>query len=143
MITPTLSAFVFLAAVLLASCQAADDARPAATITGRTWTLTALNGKPLALAANQRVPTLELQGDTPRVAAFGGVNRLNGTYTLAGQALSIGALVATRMAGSQEAMATEATFSRVLGGVQGWSVVDGQLELTGTAGTARFAAPAP
>jgi len=134
-----------VALALLVGCQAADDARPAtaAAITGRTWTLVSLDGKTLTLAAERRAPTLELQAEPQRVAVFGGVNRLSGTYTMEGAALTITALISTRMAGPAEAMGTEASFSRVLNGVRSWALVEGQLELTGSGGTARLAPPAP
>ncbi len=134
-----------LALALLAGCQAADESRPAtvAAITGRTWTLVSLDKQTVTIPAERRTPSLELHAEPPRMAAYGGVNRLSGTYTTDGAALTIAGLISTRMAGPEEAMATEAAFIRVLNGVQSWSLVDGQLELTGSGGTARLAPPSP
>lgn len=96
------------------------------TLTGTVWMVTELEGKPIAA---DKLPTLQLQPDGNRVNAFGGVNRLGGTYQSTETALSFGPLAATRMAGPERQMAIEEKFSRVLSGVTGYRLSGNRIEL--------------
>ncbi len=61
---------------------------------GKEWTLTTLNGKQVV---TEKRPTMKF--DHGRLAIFGGVNRLSGSYALAGNSVVMGALISTKMAG--------------------------------------------
>lgn len=62
------------------------------------WELVELNGKPIAVGANDRAPYLELSSKKSSAFGFGGCNRFFGSYEATEQSLKLGALGATRMA---------------------------------------------
>jgi copper homeostasis protein (lipoprotein) len=109
------------------------------------WKLTALNGKPVPAAANQREPSLTLQsaGTHQRATGSGGCNRFTGSYELDGNNLSFGTLAGSMMA-CVAGMDTEKEYLETLPRVRTWKVLGQHLELFDTAGTllARFEARA-
>ncbi len=109
------------------------------------WKLTALNGKPVLAAANQREPSLILQsaGAHQRATGSGGCNRFTGSYELNGNSLRFGALAGSMMA-CVEGMDTEKEYLETLPRVRTWNVLGQHLELFDAAGTmlARFEARA-
>jgi copper homeostasis protein (lipoprotein) len=109
------------------------------------WKLTALNGKPVLAAANQREPSLILQsaGTHHRATGSGGCNRFTGSYELDGNGLRFGALAGSMMA-CESGMETEKEFLETLPQVRTWKVLGQHLELFDATGTmlARFEARA-
>jgi copper homeostasis protein (lipoprotein) len=109
------------------------------------WKLTALNGKPVLAAANQREPSLILQsaGTHQRATGSGGCNRFTGSYKLDGNGLRFGALAGSMMA-CESGMETEKEFLETLPQVRTWKVLGQHLELFDATGTmlARFEARA-
>lgn len=109
------------------------------------WKLTALNGKPVLAAANQREPSLILQsaGAHQRATGSGGCNRFTGSYELNGNNLSFGTLAGSMMA-CVAGMDTEKEYLEILPRVRTWKVIGQHLELFDAAGTilARFEARA-
>ncbi len=109
------------------------------------WKLTALNGKPVLVAANQREPSLILQsaGMHQRATGSGGCNRFTGSYELNGNTLRFGALAGSMMA-CVAGMDTEKEYLETLPQVRAWKVLGQHLELFDAAGTmlARFEARA-
>jgi copper homeostasis protein (lipoprotein) len=109
------------------------------------WKLTALNGKPVLAAANQREPSLVLQsaGLHQRATGSGGCNRFTGSYELDGDSLRFGALAGSMMA-CESGMETEKEYLETLPRVRTWKVLGLHLELFDAAGTllARFEARA-
>ena len=109
------------------------------------WKLTALNGKPVLAAANQREPSLILQsaGAHQRATGSGGCNRFTGSYELNGNSLRFGALAGSMMA-CVDGMDTEKEYLETLPQVRTWKVLGQHLELFDAAGTmlARFEARA-
>ena len=109
------------------------------------WKLTALNGKPVLAAANQREPSLVLQsaGLHQRATGSGGCNRFTGSYELDGSSLRFGALAGSMMA-CEAGMETEKEYLETLPRVRTWKVLGQHLELFDAAGTllARFEARA-
>ena len=103
---------------------------------GGVWKLVELNGK--AVGGGGEVPTMQFDGGTHRVSGHSGVNRFGGVYEKAGEKLKFGPLMGTRMAGLPEAMQGERKFLAMLAAVTGWSVVDGELILSGSEGSGRF-----
>lgn len=72
-------------------------------VVGATFRVTAIEGAPVL-----DHPTAELTfGEDGRITGRATVNRIMGTYTLVGDALSFGALAGTMMAGPPEAMDQE------------------------------------
>lgn len=109
------------------------------------WKLTALNGKPVLAAANQREPSLILQsaGMHQRATGSGGCNRFTGSYELNGNSLRFGVLAGSMMA-CVAGMDTEREYLETLPQVRTWKVLGQHLELFDAAGTmlARFEARA-
>ena len=104
------------AALVMLACGTAlaggDDAPP---IEGTTWRLTQLRGLDgAALAAAGDGVTIRLEQG--RLQAFGGCNRQGGSYTLAGDRLTVGALAGTMMACAEPVMTVESAFTRALTG---------------------------
>ncbi len=107
------------------------------TAANTLWTLTALNGRKIDI---EKPPTMTFSGG--RLAIFGGVNRLNGSYALVGDSLSMGQLASTRMAGPPALMDLESEFARALASVDGFHVHGAKLELLSKgAVVATFSAP--
>lgn len=96
---------------------------------GKEWTLISLNGKPIQV---KKAPTMRFERG--KLAIFGGVNRLGGTYALVGESVFMGNLMSTRMAGPPELMELESNFSKILASVDGFHVNGNDLELL-SAGT--------
>ena len=109
------------------------------------WKLTALNGKPVLAAANQREPSLILQsaGTHQRATGSGGCNRFTGSYEVDGNGLRFGALAGSMMA-CEAGMETEREYIETLPQVRTWKVLGQHLELFDATGTmvARFEARA-
>jgi heat shock protein HslJ len=94
------------------------------TAAGKEWTLTSLNGKKIDVA---KPPTMMFaQG---KLAIFGGINRLTGSYALVSGAVTMGELVSTRMAGPPELMTLENEFAKTLRSVDAFHVHGAELEL--------------
>ena len=94
-------------------------------IAGKEWTLAELNGKPVVAG---KPPTLTFEDG--RVSAFGGVNRLSGTYTLEDHTVTFGSLVSTKMAGEPALMELENNFAKALATVDGYQISGNELTLT-------------
>ena len=92
------------------------------------WKLTALNGKPIFVADQQREPSLTLHSDQLRVAGSGGCNRLMGSYEVNGKELHFGKLAGTMMA-CAAGMDTEKEFLATLPRVVRWRITGEHLEL--------------
>ena len=78
-------------------------------VVGRGWEVVEIGGAPVDGAR----PTLEL-ADDGRAYGSTAVNRWTGAYALDGDVLSFGPAVSTRMAGPEDAMATERAFLAAL-----------------------------
>jgi len=91
---------------------------------GKEWTLTTLNGKKVTA---EKPPTMKFANG--RLAVFGGVNRLSGSYGLVDQTVTMGELASTRMAGPPALMELESNFAKTLKSVDGFHVHGDELEL--------------
>jgi predicted amidohydrolase YtcJ/heat shock protein HslJ len=94
------------------------------TAANKTWTLTALEGGPVDAAAP---PTMLFSRGS--LSVFGGVNEISGSYALVHDAVVMGDLVSTRMAGPPELMDLEGRFIKALSGVNGFTVAGETLTL--------------
>ena len=120
----------------------AQPAKPDGSLTDTYWKLTQVNGQPIVVTDGLREPSLVLQGQDSRFSGSGGVNRLMGGYTLAGNALSFSNAALTMMAGPPEAMAQEQTIIAALARVRGYTIAGDQLTLLDDAGRPVFQAVA-
>lgn len=88
------------------------------------WTLKTLRGEKIDI---EKPPTMKFAGG--KLSVFGGINRLNGSYALVGDSLTMGKIVSTKMAGPPELMALENKFAGTLKLVNGFHVHGNELEL--------------
>lgn len=123
-----------LAAALfaLAGCSS-GSATSGPALEGREWSLVALQGRPLGALPLQRIPRIELREG--RVAGTSGCNRLSGSYTARGAALSFGPTAGTRMM-CADGMDLERAFLALLGEVAGWRAGAAGIELLDAGGAA-------
>jgi copper homeostasis protein (lipoprotein) len=97
------------------------------------WKLTALNGKPVSVAEQQREPSLVLHSDNLRVTGSGGCNRLMGGYEVSGNDVRFGQLAGTMMA-CPAGMDTEKEFLATLRQVSRWRIAGEHLEFYDASG---------
>lgn len=95
------------------------------TAEGKTWVLISLNGHDVTEA---KPPTMKFAEG--RLAIFGGVNRLAGSYALVDDRVMMGDLVSTRMAGPEGLMRLEQEFARAMATVDGFHIHEKKLILT-------------
>jgi heat shock protein HslJ len=92
---------------------------------GKEWALVSLNGEPVV---SDKPPTMKFQRG--KVAIFGGVNRLSGSYALIDNgSVTLGQLVSTKMAGPPDLMELERNFSKTMASVNGFHVNGNKLQL--------------
>ena len=90
----------------------------------KTWTLVTLNGTKISV---EKKPTMKFSGG--KLVIFGGINRLNGSYALVNDAVIMGQLISTKMAGPPELMKLENEFAKALASVDKFHVHGTELEL--------------
>jgi copper homeostasis protein (lipoprotein) len=107
------------------------------------WKLTAVEGKPVNLAENQREPNLVFRVQDSRVTGFGGCNNLTGGYTLNGNEIAFSRVAATQMA-CPTGMDIETALLQALDKVRRLKILGQHLELFDAGGrvVARFEARA-
>ncbi len=94
------------------------------------WKLMELNGKPVAVADNQREPHFRLDPKEKRLQGSGGCNRIGGSYEVNGEQLRFSKMFATRMA-CPSGMETEQEFVKALEATAGFKLSGEKLELYG------------
>ena len=95
------------------------------TAAHKEWTLTVLNGEKIDA---ERPPTMQFSHG--KLSVFGGINRLTGSYALVRNAVTIGDLASTKMAGPPELMELEHNFARTLRAVETFQVSGNKLTLS-------------
>jgi len=144
---PTVRVFACLALLLAAGCKPAankptEETAPvtapaakasAAAITDIDWNLTGLGEQVHPLGAGGKQVTLRLDATMHRAAGFGGCNRYSGSYSLRGDSLSFGAVMATRMA-CADGMELEAAWHKALERVVTYSATESTLTLNAAEG---------
>lgn len=131
---------------LAGCCRVADNEETTVagiTLESVTWRLGDLPGTdPQALAAAPRPVTVRFEAG--RVSGFSGCNNFMGSYTVAGDQLTIGPLAGTMMACPEPEAAIEKAFHAALSGTMRYSIQGEQLTLLATSGSAlSFAAEPP
>jgi heat shock protein HslJ len=106
----------FLAGCCRVPTRPGAEGSARSTLEGVTWRLVSLTGlDPAALAAAPRPLTVLFESG--RVAGFAGCNQFGGSYAIEGDRMSLGALVATKMACAEAAMSLETAFHEAFTGV--------------------------
>jgi heat shock protein HslJ len=105
----------------------------APTITDIDWNLVGLGEQSHPLGAGGKQVTLRLDAASGRAAGFGGCNRYSGSYTLRGDSLSFGAVMATKMA-CPDGMELEAAWHRTLPTVATFAATETTLTLNAAKG---------
>ncbi|HET9010602.1 MAG TPA: META domain-containing protein [Gemmatimonadaceae bacterium] len=86
-----------LVVVLSVACASLGRSSTSALV-DREWRLVSLHGQPAVPSTGMRAAGLRMSGDSLRMSGSGGCNRIGATYTLDGDRLSFGPILATRMA---------------------------------------------
>jgi heat shock protein HslJ len=137
------SSIVVALMLLLAGCGSAPHAAllPSAAVEGQDWALSAFPGHALDAQAGSPAAVLRLVGG--RVSGRGPCNTLGADYALDKATLHISALTTSkRYCAAQSTL--EAAFFDALRGVDQATIEDGDLLLSGSAGSLRFTAqPTP
>jgi putative lipoprotein len=114
---------------------AATAAAPATVpaLGGPEWTLTTLNGQPVAPAEGGHAPNLTFDTAQGRFHGSGGCNRIGGGFQLVGDDgdLDIGQIISTKMACPNEGVPSEQAFLDALAKVDGYAVQGHELRLSG------------
>ena len=121
--------FELAAATLLIAL--AGQAGDPPSLVGPTWFAVELAGMPVAEPA-ARQPSIEFVANG-RVAGTDGCNRVSAPYTLNGERITFGPMIATRMAcpGTDD---VARRFAGALEGTSGWRIAGGRLEFYGATG---------
>ncbi|MCZ7566636.1 MAG: META domain-containing protein [Burkholderiales bacterium] len=130
---------------LVGCCRVPSAAGPAAAATpieGTSWRLAGLAG-PDADAFSGSSPAAFVRFQEGRVSGFSGCNNFTGSYTVAGDRLTLGRLAGTMMACPDPAMALERAFHAALAGTVRYSVRGEELTLTGDSGAMLKFTPEP
>lgn len=122
--------------LLLTAVPAPDETAPVpdASLTDTYWKLIDVQGRPVTVTDGAREPNIVLHGQDGRVAGSGGVNRLMGGYTVAGDSLTFSQIATTMMAGSPEAMGQEQAILAALQAVRGYRIAGDTMTLLDEAG---------
>lgn len=115
-----------VAFALFAGCagERSSSATPSRRkLTGTTWIVESINGKPITIPADAaKTLQLILGGLDQRVAVFGGVNRFGGSYQTNEAQLTFGPLIGTKMAGPPELNEQETSFADALAKVNRYQI---------------------
>jgi heat shock protein HslJ len=115
--------------------------RSAPSLDGREWSLVNLKDQPAPTGAGGRRATITFDTAAHRASGFAGCNRYGAEFKTAGDGLTFGPAMATKMACS-EGDELERLYLAVLPEVTTYAVADSVLTLSGAAGPlARFHAP--
>jgi heat shock protein HslJ len=138
----TMATMVMLLALPLAACASSNDAgsgdgasAAAQSLAGTAWDLAQY--APPGKSALTSVPdgvTATAEFTTDQIAGSSGCNRFSGGYTAEGNTIDIGPLASTAMACVGEAMAVEADYLAGLDRATTFSISDGAMTMSDSAG---------
>jgi len=116
-------------------------AMSAASLDNRDWTLVELGEVTAPVGAGGRPATIRFDPTTGRAAGFAGCNRYTAGYAVAGDSLSFGAAISTKMA-CADGDQLERGYLAMLPAIKTYALSDSTLTLNGSDGPlARFRAP--
>jgi heat shock protein HslJ len=108
----------------------AFEAAKAVELPGTTWTVTGFNNGKQAVTSPIIDSELTLEfGTDGQVSGSSGVNTFSGSFTATDDAIEIGPLASTMMAGEPELMEQESQYVAALEASVSWKVVNGMLEM--------------
>jgi heat shock protein HslJ len=144
---PVLGAIAALCLLRVPACgpkPPAPEQPPAAataSLDNREWALVGLGEVAAPLGAGGRPATIQFDPTTGRAAGFAGCNRYSAGYTLAGDSLTFGPAVSTRMA-CADGDELERAYLAMLPAIRSYALSDSTFTLNGSGGPlARFRAP--
>jgi len=113
----------------------------AASLDNREWALVALGEVAAPVGAGNRPATIQFDPTTGRAAGFAGCNRYSAGYTVAGDSLTFGPAISTKMA-CADGDQLERGYLAMLPAIRSYALSDSTLTLNGSDGPlARFRAP--
>jgi heat shock protein HslJ len=116
-------------------------ATSAASLDNREWALVSLGEVAAPLGAGGRPATIQFDPTTGRAAGFAGCNRYSAGYTVAGDSLTFGPAISTKMA-CADGDQLERGYLAMLPAIRSYALSDSTLTLNGSDGLlARFRAP--
>ncbi len=140
-------AFATLGLLTLVACgpkPPASEQPPAvftASLDNREWALVGLGELAAPLGAGGRPATIQFDPTTSRAAGFAGCNRYSAEYTVAGDSLTFGPAISTKMA-CADGDEPERGYLAMLPAIRSYTLSDSTLTLNGSDGPlARFRAP--
>jgi heat shock protein HslJ len=143
MVPGALAALGLLTVVACGPKPPASEEPPAvstASLDNREWALVGLGEVAAPLGAGGRPATIQFEPTTGRAAGFAGCNRYSAGYTVAGDSLTFGPALSTKMA-CVDGDELERGYLAMLPPVRGYAVSDSMLTLSGSGGPlARFRA---
>ena len=98
-------------------------------LAGTDWRLTHLGNRPVTSVNAKASPTLLFNTKTSRFSGSGGCNRISGAFNQKGESLTLGAIVATKMACPGGMMNVEIEFTKALEQVRIWRLAGRTLQL--------------
>ena len=140
-------AFAALSLLIVVACgprPPVSEQPPAvstSSLDNREWALVGLGEVAVPLGAGGRPATLQFDPTTGRAAGFAGCNRYSAGYTLAGDSLTFGPAVSTKMA-CADGDELERGYLAMLPAIRSYALSDSTLTLSGSGGPlARFRVP--
>ena len=131
-----LSTLFPLALTALAACATVSTGTPLA-LGGTDWRLASVGGEPAVPTEGPNAARIHFDADSGRVYGGGSCNRIAGPYTLSGDSLRMGPMIATKMACVDERLnAQETAFLSALDRTRSYTVAGDTLVLTGDEGSA-------
>lgn len=130
---------ILLLGVILSGCIPRSSSPPGdastspPSIVDREWALASLGDNTVPMGNGGQPVTLTLQSSDNRVSGSAGCNRYSGPYTLAGDELTFGPAMSTKMA-CEQGMDVEMAFLSMLTNVTGYQATDSSLTLVGRSG---------
>ena len=110
----------------------AGQAGDTPSLVGPTWAAVDLGGMPVPAEPAAQQPTIQFVANG-RVAGTDGCNRVSANYTLNGERITFGPMIATRMA-CPDPDDIQRRFAVALDGTSGWRIAGGRLEFYGATG---------
>ncbi|MHB1225181.1 MAG: META domain-containing protein [Gemmatimonadaceae bacterium] len=129
-------AALLVTSAVAAACAPARVETAATPLAGSNWKLAELGGTPAVGGADsERATQIRFHPDSGRIYGSGGCNRIAGPYTVAGDSLSFGPIMSTKMAClDDQANRQEVAFLSALDSTRRYRISGDTLTLIGTGG---------
>lgn len=111
-----------------------SDGVSSAAMVEREWALVTLGDRAAPPGAGGKPATIRFDSAASRAAGFAGCNRYSAPYTIAGDSLSLGLAMSTKMF-CADGDALERAYLAIFPEVTGFQMTDSTLTLTGSSGT--------